>query len=178
MGLLAKESRKENFDIIKEEIVEKAMNIYSQDRFEDLIREFASECPSLENVLKSYSKVQFRLETEDLKDHINSIPSICSVSIRSHILQSQNIDDSFLLWNFMHEIGFLNPCIPDNRKDRDFRHILYSEDMNFVSKNNWNEMQKVTWEIHPAFRSHLIKLRKDDEARSGISLSSFFKKKS
>jgi hypothetical protein len=38
-------------------------------------------------------------------------------------------------------------------------------------------MQKVAWEIHPAYRSYLIEKKLDDRARSGISLTSFFKNK-
>jgi hypothetical protein len=177
MGILAKECRKKGFNIIKNEVVDTAMDIYSMDRFEGLISEFSYECPSLETILKSFSKIPFRIPTEDLKDHINTIPSICSISIRGENIKPENIDDSFILWNFMHCIGFINPCIPDRRQRRDFRHILYSEDMNFVSQSNWNEMQKVIWDIHPAYRSYLIKLRKDDDARRGLSLENFFKKK-
>jgi len=173
LGLLAKEAAKVSLEKINSSIAEKTMVLYSKDRFEDLIREFSLECPSLETILKSFSRMNFLSSTEDLKKHLISVPSICSIIIRGGQLKQGVIEDIFLLWNFLHEIGFINPRTVDSRQTREFRHVLFGEDPNFVSQSNWNEMQKVQWEIHPAYRSYLMKLCQDEKARKGF-LASFF----
>jgi hypothetical protein len=73
----------------------------------------------------------------------------------------------FRLWAFLYEIGFLNARFPDERQDRQFRHVMFRMDPGLVSKARWAEMQKATWEVHPAYRSHLIQRGRDEAARVG-----------
>jgi hypothetical protein len=178
LSIIARKSRESGHTKITEDIVDVATIQYSKERSEDLSREFSLECLNVDEIIHSFSKIQFKLTTEELRDHLLTIPSICNISIRGKTIHPENEeDDLFCLWSFIHEIGLINPCIPDSRQPREFRHLRYDEDSLFIRKSNWNEMQKVYWEIHPAYRFYLIKLREDNNARSGVSISKLFRKK-
>lgn len=174
LGLLAKKSNEEKLEKISSKIVNDASYQFAKGRVTELALEYAPECKQVEDLVKLFSKVDFKLETEDAKNFLNTIPSSLNVSIRGKIIHQDNVEEIFALWNFLHQIGFLNPCTPDNRQKRNFRHIRFKEDRNFTSQSNWNNMQKVIWEIHPAYRSYLLKIKEDDKARIGISFKKFF----
>lgn len=65
------------------------------------------------------------------------------------------------LWALLYELGILNPRkkAPDEKKG--YRHLSYLDSPHFVSPQNLHEMQKVMWEIHPAYRSYLQSQKKD-----------------
>jgi hypothetical protein len=176
LGILAKESRESGYQKIVQAIVDTAANKYSSERINDLSQEYSNDCSVVREICNSFSSLDFVLPTDDLRKHLISLPSRFGIIIRGAQLHPESLKDVFILWNFIHEIGICNPRVPDKRQTRNFRHISYDSDPNFVGEANWNEMQKVAWEIHPAYRSYLLKKKKDDESRSGISLSSFFKR--
>ena len=176
LGILAKESANAGYVKISQAVVDRAANLYSSERVNDLVLEYAAECDVVREICNTFCRLQFTLSTEELKDHLASLPSRFGTKIRGNQIHPSSIDDVFMLWRFVHEMGICNPRIPDNRQERKFRHINYEDNPNFVSSANWNEMQKVVWEVHPAYRSYLIEKRKEDEARSGISLRSFFRR--
>lgn len=145
---------------------EEAMQTYSKERVDDLNNEFAPDCAAIRQVIGTFTDVEFESTFEKLREHINSVPSTCSVNLRGKVLQPQNDDDAILLLSLLHEAGFVNPRVVDNREPRGFRHILFQDDPNFVKMSNWNNMQNATWEIHPAFRTYLLAAKKDIMARA------------
>ncbi|QBG45882.1 hypothetical protein EGM51_00065 [Verrucomicrobia bacterium S94] len=177
LGLLAKKSRESGYDKITTTIVDSAAEQYSKERLDDLVREYAKDCSSVREIVNSFSCLDFQLSTDQMREHLISIPSRFGFSIRGRTIHRENLSDIFLLWRFLHEIGVWNPCIPDNREDRNFRHMLFDDHPNFIEESNWSNMQKTMWELHPAYRSYLLEQRKNDDARQGISLRSFFGKK-
>lgn len=176
LGALASESRKAEYSRISESIVDRAMNRYSSERVDDLALEFATDCAVTREVVNSFRGCDFVMSTEQLREHLTVMPTRFGITLRGAVLHPDQATDIFVLWRFVHELGLINPKVPDTRVPSTFHHRTYDDDPNFVSEANWNEMQKVAWEIHPAYRCHLIKLREDDKARRGISLSSFFRK--
>ncbi|MFH1983199.1 MAG: ATP-binding protein [Pseudomonadota bacterium] len=176
LGILAEESRNSGFLKITQSVVNRAAAKYSSQRIDDLTLEYAIDCPVVREICNTFSSLEFTIGTEALKDHLVSLPSRFSIRIRGTQIRPDSLEDVFTLWGFVHEMGICNPRVPDNRQEREFRHINHSDDPHFVSQANWNEMQKVVWEIHPAYRSYLIDKRKEDEARTGISLRKFFRK--
>lgn len=178
ISILAEKSRKAGHTKISTQIVDAAAKQYSLERLDDLVHEYASDCSVVREIVQSFAKVQFVITSDDLRAHLISLPSQFGITIRGVTIHREKIADIFCLWKFIHEIGLVNPKIPDRREDRNFRHILYDENSEFVSEANWNEMQKTVWELHPAYRSHLIALRANEKARTGINLLSFLNPRS
>lgn len=117
------------------------------------------------------------MNSDELSEHIKHIPSVFSLSIRGSIIHPGNNEDLIFLWSFLYEMGFINPCVPDSSKKKGYRHIEYKENPNFVSVVNLNAMRSSIWEIHPAYRSFLIKEVENEKNKSRIGLKEFFKSK-
>ncbi|MBK8714645.1 MAG: hypothetical protein IPN32_07865 [Deltaproteobacteria bacterium] len=75
----------------------------------------------------------------------------------------------FKLWRFLHETGFINAVVSDDRMPRGFRHINYADDPELASASRWNDIQPVAWEIHPVFRQFLIDEQTASAADMGLS---------
>lgn len=143
-----------------------AMKVYSKDRIDDLNNEFSPDCAVIRQIVTSFSSVEFETEFETVRQHLRSVPSSFSVSIRGQLMKPQDDHDAVTILSLLHESGFLNPRVPDARASRDFRHITFQEDPYYVRMANWNVMQGATWEVHPAFRTYLLGSRNDALARA------------
>jgi hypothetical protein len=152
-------------EIIDETLTDKVAQKYSDDKVEDMETEFQAECENIKTIINSFSECDFEMSAENLRKHLEKIPSICSVAIRGEVVANDKPETAFILWKFLHEVGFINARVPDAREKRDFRHVTFDDDQNFVSKSNWGEMQKCIWDIHPAYRSHLLKLKMAEKYR-------------
>lgn len=152
--------------------VDKVLPIYSEERVDDLKRECDLECPQIKDIIRSFHDVQFdegsfTLLPQTTADFLNSLPSRFSINLFSKTLSHGNRDDTFLLWRYLHEIGFLNARVSDTREKHGYRHITCDEDPDLVSLSRWGDMQAITWEIHPAYRDFLIKIVKEKEFSFG-----------
>lgn len=145
------------------------LNEYSTERVDYLAEEFAQDCEALRDIVRTLAKFPNVIGTEDLLKHLQGVPSTFSVAVRGKGLQGDSRDDAFTLWRLLHEGGVVNALIADSREHRGFRHINYADDPTLVTLARWNEMQKLQWEIHPAFRSFLKSVREDEAAARGIS---------
>jgi len=147
---------------------EKAMDIYSKERVDDLVNEFSADCLSIREVTRTFTDINFEADFEILRKHLKSIPSRFSLTIRGKLMKPDNEDDAVSLLSLLHETGFLNPRVPDTTATRQFAHILFADDPHFVKMSNWNNMQAARWEVHPAFRSWLISEQKSSLTRTLI----------
>lgn len=143
-------------DIIGSAEAGDAMAVYSSERVDDIANEFSLDCKNIKEVINTFSDVPFESDFETLRKHLITIPSTSSTIIRGELLKPQVDEDGIKILSLLHETGFINPRVPDSTMPRGFRHINFQDDASFVKFSNWNGMQGAQWEIHPAFRTHLI----------------------
>lgn len=141
------------------------MSVYSKERVNDLVGEFTSDCPEIRKLLESFIDIPFESNFETIREHLKRVGSEFSLVIRGTIIQPGSDDSAVVALQLLHEAGFLNARVPDNRQPKGFRHVHFSDEPNFVERSNWNELQAAQWEIHPAFRSRLIELTNNRQAR-------------
>ncbi|MFC0128144.1 P-loop ATPase, Sll1717 family [Ralstonia solanacearum] len=137
----------------------KAMTVYSAERVDDVVNEFSVDCKSIREIVDSLADCDFESDFETIRRHMRTVPSVTSIEIRGVQMRPDIDDDAITILELMHEAGVVNPRVPDRTKERQFRHINFHDDANFVRMTNWNDMQGATWEIHPAFRSYLLGIR-------------------
>ena len=130
---------------------------FSESRLKAICAEYGADFPEADRILCSFSALPFEIATDDLKVFLGKRIGEYTPRIRGVRLQNNN-DGIFSLWRILHEMGFFNPRIPDSSQTLGYRHILYNEAPNFVSKNNLNAMNNVCWDIHPVYRSYLLSL--------------------
>ena len=141
------------------------MKTYSSERVDDLSKEFAPDCSTVKQIVNTFASIPFDTDFETIRAHVRGIPSSFSLTLRGATIKPQEDESAVALLAFLHEMGFVNPRIPDSREPRKFRHITFNQDPTFVNRANWNVMQAARWEVHPAFRTHLLLKRLDDQSR-------------
>ena len=144
-----------------------AMLVYSKERIDDIANEFSLDCKNIREIVNTFSDIPFELDFETLRSHLRTVPSIGNTTIRGVVMKPEVDEDAITILALLHEAGFINPRFRDTTKPRGFRHQLYRDDASFVSYSNWNGMQAATWEVHPAFRTHLMGIRDAKLARQG-----------
>jgi hypothetical protein len=172
--MLAKAAVKEGADRISEETFAGVMPTFSQQRADFLAQEFELECPSLAQIIRSFAALwfdhdSFTATTQSMFEHLRSLPSAFSIQLRGETIRPDDDDQLFKLWNFLYNIELLNPRVSDKRQPKGYRHILPEEKPLLVYKSNWNEMEKMVWEVNPAFRDHIIHISDEERARFGLS---------
>lgn len=173
VSMLAKDAIKKSFNKIESSNATYIFNTYSEQRVDDLKREVDEECPEIKEVVRSFASLDYKigaftLNPDSTYEHLKKIPNSFSLKLFGQILNSENKDDIFSLWRFLHEIGFLNARVSDNRMKDGYRHISVDDDPDLVSIARWNDMQKIAWEIHPAYRSYLIKIDRENSFNIGF----------
>lgn len=133
---------------------------FSESRVDLLVAETEQELPTLKETVKSfarrdiYDEGSFKASGQSIVNHIKTIPSMFSVVLFGSALRSNNHDDAVRLLSFLFRIGFLNArrAKPGGR----YVHISPADEPNLVSTINHNELQSISWEVHPAFRDFLL----------------------
>jgi hypothetical protein len=164
---------RKNFDKINSDHVAHVMPVYSEERVDDLKRECDLECPQLKEIIRSFSEIKFdegsfTLHPQTTAKFLSTLTTRFSITLLGKLLKADDSSNIFDLWRFLHEIGFLNARISDNRETQGFRHITSEDDPELVTKARWNDMQSLTWEIHPAYRDYLIKINNEKQFSFGL----------
>lgn len=166
-------ANKKKCDKINSGHVAQVMPIYSEERVDDLKRECDLECPQLKEIIRAFAEVEFdegsfTLHPQTTANFLNALTARFSITLLGKTLRNNDSSNVFDLWRFLHEIGFLNARISDNRELQGFRHITAEEDPELVTQARWNDMQSLTWEIHPAYRDYLIQINNERQFSFGL----------
>ncbi len=151
---------------IGDEDAARGMDIYSSERVDDVVNEYSLDLPSIRDLIDSFNASDFEMSFESAREHLSRSFGIAAMNLRGKSLKHDQDDHIVQLLALLYEVGFLNARVPDTTKPRGFDHKNYSDDPTFVRYTNWNNLQAANWEIHPAFRSHLINI-KAAKARRG-----------
>jgi hypothetical protein len=147
---------------------DKGMKVYSKERVDDVVNEYSLDCKNIRSLINSFVDVEFDVDFETLRAHLHTVPSRSSTVIRGEVIKPETNEGTVKILSLLHECGFINARVVDSRKPKGFDHILFQNDPNFVRWDNWNSLQSARWEIHPAFRTYLIGLKKSLEAATLI----------
>lgn len=142
---------------------------YSSERIDDLYREVEDECSEIKEIIGSFTKIKydegsFKIGSERLLEHLTMIPSMFRIKLFSFIIKPDDKDDAFKLWRYLVEVGVIDARVSDTREKDGYRHV---HDPDVVSKAKWNEMQKMTWEVNPAYRDFLLDKQKEERFFGG-----------
>ena len=143
------------------------MKDFSKERVQDLATEFSQDCQTIKKIIDGFAQLKFEVGYDEILTHLKSVGSEFSLIIRGETIKPNDQNHALYLLKFLHETGFINPKVLDNRQDRGFRHISFEDNPDFVESANTNEMKQATWEIHPAFRSYLLGKKEDTIAKFG-----------
>jgi Cdc6-like AAA superfamily ATPase len=142
---------------------------YSEERVEDLISQNKDFCSGIDNIIRYFSKERkFEYTADEIKNSLINALGSGNVVINKKTIHSNSIDDVFVLWDTLNNIGFLNAQTVDNRNTKQYSFLPYKK--SFIKISCWNELQKLSWHIHPCYRSYLIDLNKQDSFRKKLHI--------
>lgn len=182
VSMLAKDAKSRKQDKITTDNAAAILEIYSEQRVDDLKREVDEECPQIKEIIRSFAGLQYDYGSFTLKpltayEHLSKLPTNFSLKLFGITHSPGKREDIFSLWRFLHEIGFLNARKSDQRMKDGYKHIRPEEDPDLVSVSRWNDMQKIAWEVHPAYRSFLIKIHRENSFSIGLPAPKVKKKR-
>jgi hypothetical protein len=157
---LAKSALDQNCDKVLDSKVAPVVKAFSESRVDLLAQETEQELPALKDVIKTFARREiydegsFKVSSAGVLAHLRLVPSMFSLRLFGVALQSDSAEHALRMLAFLFRIGFLNAR--RSRPGGRYVHIPPSDEPNLVSETSRNELQSVSWEVHPAFRDFLI----------------------
>jgi hypothetical protein len=163
----------QHLDKITDDLFAVVMKKFSTERVSLLSQEVGDECQQLEEVIRSFSDLEFdagsfKASAEVIRKHIESLGSRFSVLLFGNPLNLRKRGDSLKLWDFLYDLGVLHARISDVREKDGYRHVFPKDDPNLLTTARWNDVQATTWEINPAYRDYLVEVQSADANRRGL----------
>jgi len=157
---LAKAALDANTDKILDSQVAPVVKTFSESRADLLAQETEQELPALKDVIKSFARRDiyddgsFKATTSNALAHLKTVPSMFSLRLYGSALQAESNEHALRLLSFLYRVGFLNArrVRPGGR----YAYVSPADEPNLASEANHNNLQTISWEVHPAFRDFLI----------------------
>ncbi len=145
--------------------VESVAHAYSKERVRDLVEENKVRYNNVKQLIESFAyEKHFLLPSEKMRQHLKRCEYLRCSQIDGEVIRSTD-DIIFPLWKFLYNIEFITARTKDRTQSRDFSFVPYDEYL--VAPENWQNMQKYSWEIHPCYRTYLLDYRKAEKNRKG-----------
>lgn len=141
---------------------------FSKSRLSYLEAEYEKDFPSSKCVYEFFASYNFSIPTDDMRNILKSLLATNRIFLKGHVLVSSKEEDVFALWNMLYQTEFVSPCVPDSRMVKNYRILSFESNDDIVTPSNYRDMQKYTWEIHPAYRAYLYTLRDEEISRKKI----------
>ena len=172
---LANHAIAEGRDKIEETDLAAVMPSFSKGRADLFAQEVGLECTSALEMLRSFADLDyegggFRLSTEQMRDHLLLLPSQFSIRISGQTMRPASLSDAFTLWKFLYLTGVVAARVSDKTQPSEYRHLDPELDTNLVSSTRWNDMQKLLWEVDPAYRDYLISIKNEKANYIGLPM--------
>lgn len=165
---LASNALKSKRDKISSTDVHECAKKFSSHLLDLLVKEYEKDFPCARVVYKSFAGHPFSYPAEEIVKLLKGIIGYNHIVVRGKTLNMTIEEHVFTLWRMLHEAGFLNAYVADDRKRKGYRHINYEDESTLVEKSNYNNMKMYMWEVHPAYRSFLFGMSDDIVHRNSI----------
>lgn len=133
---------------------------YAKKRIENIEKEYREICPQVKSIIKDLS-TETLFKFEDVVNILKRCPSSRSIMIDNVAIKANTKEAAISILHVLHMANFINARIDlsaDNSQPNDideYDHITFSMRPDLVTSDNWNEMQKYKWEIHPVFHPYV-----------------------
>lgn len=132
---------------------------FSKSRIKNIETEYREICPQIKaliNTIESKTKFDFVNLIKELK----GATSARSTTVDGKILRPDDNESAISLLKVLHMSNYINARNNLNEDGSQYEHITYDERPLLVDLDNWNELQKYEWEIHPTFHQYIEELKK------------------
>ena len=173
VNALARAARARGLGKITSREFDHQMREFSAQRVQLLAVEAELECPQITHIVRALATFEYDFESfkttfQPLRQFLRSLPTHLGVELYGRALHADDDDDALALLAYLFELGVLNARVADTRQKDGYRHIAPSEEPRLVSRGQWNELQGIVWEVHPAYRDYLIQVQEEVNSKTGL----------
>ncbi|HEX5330042.1 P-loop ATPase, Sll1717 family [Sulfuricurvum sp.] len=169
IGALAEQAYDEKVNKITSLHLSNIISEFAGNRVDDLEVEVEDECPKIKAIINSFVDCGFEkgyiLDSDNMKKFLQTVPTRFNTMLFGKVLNGTD-EDIFSLWKYLFEIGFLGARVTDKSQPDGYNHIDSSKLE--ITKENWNLIQKVKWQIHPAFMDYVAMKINDKRKLLGL----------
>lgn len=173
LNALARSADGRGADKIEQVDIDTVFPAFSKKRVEFLRNEAEEECPDIQKVVDAIASVpfdqgSFKASFEVMRGALLKVPS-AGVTLFKKRLRPDDDDDFLRLLEFLFDYDILNARVSDKRQKDGYRFVRPNDDQTLISRGRWSDLQKIVWEVNPAFRDYLISVQNDEAAKSGLA---------
>ncbi len=155
---LIEQAETDNFEKISADNAYEIMLPYAKQRISNIEREYREICPQIKSVIKDIS-IQTVFTFSEIVDLLKKCPSTRRVYIDNKAITPNDNESAIKLLHVLHMANFINARIELNKDTDKYDHILFSMRPDLAIIDNWNELQKYNWEIHPVFHPYVHEIK-------------------
>lgn len=173
LNALARSANGRGANKIDQVDIDSVFPAFSKKRVEFLRNEAEEECPDIQKVVDALALIpfdqgSFKASFEVVRRALLNVPG-AGVTLFKKKLRPNDDDDFLRLLEFLFDYDILNARVSDNRQKNSYRFVRPSDDKTLISRGRWGDLQKIVWEVNPAFRDYLISVQNDESAKTGLA---------
>ncbi|WP_292433580.1 hypothetical protein, partial [Methylobacter sp.] len=133
---------------------------YAKKRIDNIENEYREICPQIKSIIKDASTDTLH-SFGQLIEILKRCPSSRRIILDNIALKPNDNDSAISILHVLHMANFINARIDLSitQDEEEYDHITFSKRPDLVSLDNWNEMQKYKWEIHPVFHQYVHEIK-------------------
>lgn len=156
--MLITAAKSSNSDVIGDEQAHSILYEFGSQRIDNIVDEYGQICPQIKDIINDLT-IQNNFTFTELMEQLRKMSSRRATTIDGIAMQPTN-DHAIELLRILHMACFLNPRIDTNDE---YKHFNYNEFPNIVSMAKFNDLQRYSWQIHPAFHTYAAEQRKKEQ---------------
>lgn len=158
--MLIRAAKGSGSDLIGDAQAHSILYDFGSERIENIVDEYGQICPQIREIIDDFT-AQNNYSFQELMQKLLEMPSRRATLIDGIAMQSTNAHAIELL-RILHMACFINPRVD---VEDEYKHFNYNDYPNIVNMARFNDLQKYSWQIHPAFHTYASEQRK--KARFG-----------
>jgi hypothetical protein len=147
---LVKQARSSRSQLIGDDHAHKVISDFSKSRIDNLAEEYQQICPQIKSVIQDFA-IKTLFSFQEVIEALKKSPSSRSTVVYGVALTPNLNESGVALLSVLHMANFINPR--EELGNGRYVHKEFSKHPDFVSMDNWQELEKHSWEIHPTFHS-------------------------
>ena len=138
-------------DIITDTVRENILLAFSISRIDNISKEYYQICPNLKNIISHFHQTEY-----SFLELMPVLKATCSDSVLiDGVKQKQDNESALRVLRLLHMASFINPKKYLDEIKKRYQHILFEDMPLTVVPENYNNLQKFYFEIHPIFHTYI-----------------------
>lgn len=133
---------------------------FGSQRIDNILDEYSQICPQIREVINDLT-AKNTYSFNELMEQLLKVPSRRATQIDGIAMQPTN-ECAIELLRLLHMACFINPRVDASAE---YKHFNYNDYPNIVNMACFNELQRYSWQIHPAFHTYAAEQRNKDRFR-------------